>query len=74
MPKCWSLSIIIRNPERKIPFLRVLKEFEREVFTEEIQVTLFKRLIQTKNYKPMGIVCSLLQLSIGIHLLNYLIF
>jgi len=45
MPKCWSLSIIIRNPERKIPFLRVLKEFEREVFTEEIQVTLFKRLI-----------------------------
>ncbi len=55
MPKCWSLSTTIRNPERNIPFLRVLEEFEGEVFTEEIQAAFFKRLIQTKNYKPMGL-------------------
>jgi hypothetical protein len=55
MPKCWSLSTTIRNPERNIPFLRVLAEFEEEVFTEEVQATFFKRLIQTKNYKPTGL-------------------
>ena len=55
MPKCWSLSTTIRNPERNIPFLQVLEEFEGEVFTEEIQAAFFKRLIQTKNYKPMGL-------------------
>ncbi|SKA92860.1 AlwI restriction endonuclease [Clostridium sp. USBA 49] len=55
MPKCWSLSTTIRNPERNVPFLRVLQEFEGEVFTEEIQAAFFKRLIQTKNYKPMGL-------------------
>ncbi len=55
MPKCWSLSTTIRNPERNIPFLRVLAEFEGEVFTEEVQAAFFKRLIQTKNYKPTGL-------------------
>jgi hypothetical protein len=55
MPKCWSLSTTIRNPERNIPFLRVLSEFEGEVFTEEVQAAFFKRLIQTKNYKPTGL-------------------
>lgn len=55
MPKCWSLSTTIRNPERNIPFLRVLAEFEGKVFTEEIQAAFFKRLIQTKNYKPTGL-------------------
>jgi len=53
MPKCWSLSTTIRNPERNIPFLRVLAEFKGKVFTEEVQAAFFKRLIQTKNYKPM---------------------
>ncbi len=55
MPKCWSLSTTIRNPERNIPFLRVLAEFEGKVFTEEVQAAFFKRLIQTKNYKPTGL-------------------
>ncbi|WP_058485719.1 AlwI family type II restriction endonuclease [Defluviitalea phaphyphila] len=55
MPKCWSLSTTIRNPERNISFLKVLAEFEGKVFTEEIQAAFFKRLIQTKNYKPMGL-------------------
>jgi hypothetical protein len=55
MPKCWSLSTTIRNPERNIPFLMVLAEFEGEVFTEEVQAAFFKRLIQTKNYKPTGL-------------------
>lgn len=55
MPKCWSLSTTIRNPERNIPFLKVLAEFEGKVFTEEVQAAFFKRLIQTKNYKPTGL-------------------
>jgi hypothetical protein len=55
MPKCWSLNTTIRNPERNIPFLKVLAEFEGEVFTEEVQAAFFKRLIQTKNYKPTGL-------------------
>ena len=42
MPKCWSLSTTIRNPERNIPFLRVLAEFEGKVFTEEVQAAFLK--------------------------------
>ncbi|MCX7921348.1 MAG: AlwI family type II restriction endonuclease [Clostridia bacterium] len=55
MPKCWSLSTTIRNPERNIPFLRVLSEFEGQVFDEDVQIAFFKRLIQTKEYKPEGL-------------------
>ena len=52
MPKCWSLSTTIRNPKRNIPFLKVLNEFEGIKFNEDVQAEYFKRLIQTKNYKP----------------------
>lgn len=52
MPKCWSLSTTIRNPKRNIPFLKVLNEFEGIEFNEDVQAKFFKRLIQTKNYKP----------------------
>lgn len=55
MAKCWSLSTTIRNPERNAPFLRVLQEFEGEPFNSNTQANLFKRLIQTKNYMPMGL-------------------
>lgn len=55
MPKCWSLSTTIRNPKRNIPFLKVLTEFEGIEFNEDIQAKFFKRLIQTKNYKPEGL-------------------
>lgn len=55
MAKCWSLSTTIRNPERNAPFLRILHEFEGEPFNSDTQAKLFKRLIQTKNYKPMGL-------------------
>lgn len=52
MPKCWSLSTTIRNPKRNIPFLKVLNEFKGIKFNEDVQAKYFKRLIQTKNYKP----------------------
>ena len=55
MPKCWSLSTTVRNPERNIPFLKVLYEFEGLEFNEDIQSKFFKRLIQTKNYQPTGL-------------------
>ena len=62
MPKCWSLSTTIRNPKRNIPFLRVLNEFEGIEFNEDIQSAFFKRLIQTKNYKPEDLPKDLQQL------------
>lgn len=55
MPKCWSISTTIRNPERNIPFLKVLSEFEGKLFNEDIQRQFFKKLIKTKNYTPIGI-------------------
>lgn len=55
MANCWSLSTTIRNPERNAPFLKVLSEFEGQLYNSENQAKLFKRLIQTKNYKPMGL-------------------
>ena len=55
MANCWSLSTTIRNPERNAPFLRVLSEFEGQLFDLENQAKLFKRLIQTKNYTPNGL-------------------
>ena len=55
MPKCWSLSTTVRNPERNIPFLKVLSEFEGLEFNEDVQSRFFKRLIQTKNYQPTGL-------------------
>lgn len=62
MPKCWSLSTTIRNPERNIPFLKILKEFEGQNFTENIQAAYFKRLVQTKNYKPTGLPSNIEEL------------
>jgi hypothetical protein len=35
MKKPWSLSTTVRNPERILPFLRVLKEIEGEAFDEQ---------------------------------------
>lgn len=55
MPKCWSISTTIRNPERNIPFLKALSEFEGQAFDEDTQRQLFKKLIKTKNYTPTGI-------------------
>ena len=62
MPKCWSLSTTIRNPKRNIPFLKVLNEFEGIEFNEDVQSAFFKRLIQTKNYKPEDLPEELQQL------------
>lgn len=55
MPKCWSISTTIRNPERNIPFLKALSEFEGQSFNDDVQRQFFKKLIKTKNYTPTGI-------------------
>ena len=51
----WSLSTTIRNPERILPFLRVLKEMEGEEFDEIGQKKFQTLLIQNRLYKPTGL-------------------
>ncbi len=55
MKKTWSLSTTVRNPERILPFLRVLKNIEGEIFDENIQRKFQTLLIQNRLYKPLGL-------------------
>jgi len=55
MKKTWSLSTTVRNPERILPFLRVLKEMEGERFDESGQVKFQTLLIQNRLYQPTGL-------------------
>src|SRR3989338_1489446 len=60
MKKPWSLSTTVRNPERILPFLKVLKEMEGENFDEAGQVKFQTLLIQNRLYQPSGLSGSLL--------------
>lgn len=60
MKKAWSLSTTVRNPDRILPFLRVLKEMEGENFDEAGQVKFQILLIQNRLYQPMGLSDELL--------------
>jgi len=60
MKKPWSLSTTVRNPERILPFLKVLKEMEGENFDEAGQVKFQTLLIQNRLYQPTGLSGSLL--------------
>ena len=55
MPNTWSLSTTVRNPERLVPFIKVLERFEGAKFNEDTQIKYFKMLIKTKAYKPEGL-------------------
>lgn len=55
MKKTWSLSTTVRNPERILPFLKVLKEIEGESFDEKWQEKFQILLIQNRLYKPTGL-------------------
>ncbi len=52
MRKPWSLSTTVRNPERILPFLKVLKEMEGENFDEVGQEKYQTLLIQNRLYMP----------------------
>jgi len=53
--KPWSLSTTIRNPERILPFLRVLEEMEGENFDVEGQVKFQTLLIKNRLYHPRNL-------------------
>lgn len=55
MRKPWSLSTTVRNPERILPFLRVLRTIEGELFDEDTQKKFQILLIQNRLYKPIGL-------------------
>ncbi len=55
MKKLWSLSTTVRNPERILPFLQILKEMDGENFDESGQVKFQTLLIQNRLYKPTGL-------------------
>jgi len=55
MKKPWSISTTVRNPERILPFLRVLKSVEGEVFDLSVQKKFQILLIQNRLYKPLGL-------------------
>ena len=55
MKKTWSLSTTVRNPERILPFLHVLKTIEGEIFDENTQKKFQILLIQNRLYKPLGL-------------------
>lgn len=61
MKKIWSLSTTVRNPERILPFLRVLKEMNGESFDESGQVKFQILLIQNRLYRPTGLSKRLLK-------------
>ena len=52
MPKVWSMNTTVRNPERLQDFLRVLCEFEGQVFDKKTQAEYQKALVKNKLYKP----------------------
>jgi hypothetical protein len=51
----WSMSTTVRNPERLVPFLRVLKELEGVNFTEDTQMKYQVLLIRERLYTPEDI-------------------
>lgn len=53
--KLWSISTTVRNPERILPFLKVLKLLEGNPFSKENQELFQILLIQHKLYKPTNI-------------------
>lgn len=55
MPNTWSLSTTVRNPERVVPFIKAMEQFEGLAFGEETQIDYFKALIKAKAYKPEGL-------------------
>lgn len=61
MKKPWSLSTTVRNPDRILPFLRVLKEMQGEKFDEVGQIKFQTLLIQNRLYQPMGLSEELLR-------------
>jgi hypothetical protein len=50
--KLWSLSTTVRNPERILPFLEILKQMEGKIFDEEAQIAYQTLLIQHRLYRP----------------------
>ena len=50
MPKVWSINTTVRNPERLPGFLRVLSEFEGQIFDYNTQAAYQKALIKNKEY------------------------
>lgn len=50
MKKAWSISTTLRNPERLISFLKVLKQIEGEVWNFELQKKYQILLIQNRLY------------------------
>ena len=55
MKKTWSISTTVRNPERVLPFLHVLKNIEGEIFNENTQRKFQILLIQNRLYNPLGL-------------------
>jgi len=51
----WSMSTTVRNPERLVPFLRVLKELEGVDFTKDTQMKYQILLIKERLYTPKEI-------------------
>lgn len=51
----WSMSTTVRNPERLVSFLRVLKGLEGIDFTKDTQIKYQTLLIQEKLYTPTDI-------------------
>ncbi|MFC3904011.1 AlwI family type II restriction endonuclease [Clostridium disporicum] len=62
MPNTWSLSTTVRNPERLVPFIKVMEQFEGLPFNEETQCDYFKALIKSKAYKPEGLPKKFLEM------------
>ncbi len=60
MKKTWSLSTTVRNPDRILPFLRVLKQMDGESFDEAGQAKFQTLLIQSRLYQPTGLSEKLL--------------
>jgi hypothetical protein len=46
----WSMSTTVRNPERLVSFLRVLKELEGVNFTEDTQMKYQILLIKKRGW------------------------
>jgi len=53
--RLWSISTTVRNPERILPFLKVLKLLEGQPFDKNNQMKYQILLIQHKLYKPTNI-------------------
>jgi hypothetical protein len=59
MRKPWSISTTVRNPDRILPFLKVLKKIEGEDFDENIQKKFQILLIKNRLYKPNSLTAEL---------------